>query len=382
MVSTFRKQIVQTVCLDDVVSRYTTVYRASKSGKTKCCNCQFHPDENSSLQLRIHEQLYECSVCHETGDVVDFVQIMEGCNLFEAILLIAQWYGIIPENPKLTYDVLAEKIRKRHEKDDKTLSVHDSRFLEMITSSLSLEDCKDSLFCPAHTSLEVGLSPEYLPDSYRKLTDCILFPVRDGKNDLKGFIKHRKVDEDERFECQPNSLVEYYLLGLNAGAEEIKRSGFVYFVWSTRELLAMYAAGFTNTVACCSGELTFRQVRALARQVRQVVFIFKDTLSKQIQLTKAANRLKHCGVESFYFPIQGKLPNIFYHIGKNRFEYFIRHNTRMIFLNKTREVMMDVLELKEKELEKERTLKEKVRIRTEMIELRKKLDKLTAILSK
>ena len=74
MVKGLKEQIIRTVRLEDVVQRYTTLYRGSKSGKTKCCNCMFHADEYASFKVRVFEQTYECEMCKETGNVVQFVR--------------------------------------------------------------------------------------------------------------------------------------------------------------------------------------------------------------------------------------------------------------------------------------------------------------------
>ena len=377
MIKEFKEQIIRTVRLEDVVSRYATLYRGSKSGKTKCCSCMFHADEYSSFKVRVFEQTYECEVCNESGDVVHFVETIEGCTEIKALLLLAEWYGIQPENPEINLDYLA----RLEEKGPKPFKSTDEIGIGFITESLSFADCGDPLFSSAHECLELGMSPEFLPDTYRDLCNCILFPIRNEENVLQGFIKHQVKIKENRNTCYPENLTKHFLLGLNQAAESIKKNGFVYVVWTTKELLSMFAAGFTNTVACCYKELTFQHIELLAKYTNQVVFIYRDFIPKQVLVKKMSIRLKRYSIEGFQFPIYGKLPVMFNYMGKQQFEYFIRQSTRVIFLNKTRDEVAVQLEQMAKDLERERVLTEKVRLRTEMITLRKKLDRLNEMLS-
>lgn len=377
MVKGLKEQIIRTVRLEDVVQRYTTLYRGSKSGKTKCCNCMFHADEYASFKVRVFEQTYECEMCKETGNVVQFVKTVEGCTELQALLLLVKWYDIQPENPKIDLNFLADLA----EKGPKPFKASDEMGLGFIIDSLSFEDCGDPLFCPEHECLELGMSPEVLPDTYRDLCRCILFPIRNEENVPQGFIKHQVKVKEHRAISYPRHLEEYFLLGLNQAAESIKRNGFVYLVWSTKELLAMFAAGFTNTVACCYKELTSYHLEQLAKHTNQVILIYRDSIAKETLMTKSAIRLKRYSIDSFHFPIYGKLPVMYNYMGKHQFEYFISQSTRMIFMGKERDELIEKLEQMEKDLEMEKDLTKKIKLRSEMITMRKHIEELDEMLS-
>ena len=377
MVKEFKEQLIQTVRLEDVVQRYTILYRGSKSGKTKCCNCMFHADEYSSFKVRVFEQMYECEMCKETGNVIQFVQAVEGCTEIKALLLLAEWYDIKPENPKLDLAYLVHL----EEKGPKAFEASDTMGLGFIIDSLSFEDCVDPLFSSVHECLELGMSPDILPDTYRDLAHCILFPIRNEENVPLGFIKHQVKPKETRNVSYPKHLEEYFLLGLMQAAESIKKNGFVYLVWSTKDLVTMFAAGFTNTVACCCKELTFNHIEQLSKCTNRVVFIYRDSVFNETLMTKSIMRLNRYSIDGLRFPVYGKLPIMFNYMGKHQFESFISQSTHMIFMSRKRDELIEKLEQIERSLEKEKDLTEKIKQRSEMIQIRKEIDKLSEMLS-
>ena len=68
-------------------------------------------------------------------------------------------------------------------------------------------------------------------------------------------------------------------------------------------------------------------------------------------------------------------------MGKHQFEYFISQSTRMIFMGKERDEFIEKLEQMEKDLEMEKDLTKKIKLRSEMITMRKHIDELDEMLS-
>ncbi|MBR5298077.1 MAG: RMD1 family protein, partial [Parabacteroides sp.] len=169
--------------------------------------------------------------------------------------------------------------------------------------------------------------------------------------------------------------------GLMQAAESIKKNGFVYLVWSTKDLVTMFAAGFTNTVACCCKELTFNHIEQLSKYTNRVVFIYRDSVFNETLMTKSIMRLNRYSIDGLRFSVYGKLPIMFNYMGKYQFESFISQSTHMIFMSRKRDELIEKLEQIEKSLEKENDLTEKIKQRSEMIQIRKEIDKLSEMLS-
>lgn len=60
--------------------------------------CPFHPDKNPSFSVHHGKQFYQCFSCHEAGDVIRFVQEIEGCSFTEALEKLALHAGVALQN--------------------------------------------------------------------------------------------------------------------------------------------------------------------------------------------------------------------------------------------------------------------------------------------
>ena len=65
------------------------------------CVSPDHTDRTPSMTIYVDEQRFRCYGCGEHGDVFDLVRLAEGVELWEAMMIIAQRYGIaLPERPR------------------------------------------------------------------------------------------------------------------------------------------------------------------------------------------------------------------------------------------------------------------------------------------
>lgn len=65
----------------------------SKDGQYRCF-CPFHDDHNPSLKLNRDRNIFNCFVCDEGGNVLDFVKEHEGIELRPAAKMVAEICGI------------------------------------------------------------------------------------------------------------------------------------------------------------------------------------------------------------------------------------------------------------------------------------------------
>ncbi|WP_293674572.1 CHC2 zinc finger domain-containing protein [uncultured Parabacteroides sp.] len=383
MIKKLKQQVIQAVCLEDVVQRYAELHRGSKSGKTLRCNCLFHRDESKSFKIKVTDQTYECSVCKETGDVVHLVQQLMGCGEIDALFILAEWFHIQIDKPeRLIYKGRHSKSSSK-QKEGLLVKNQREKVFNMILESLSFCQCSNPFFVYAHKSLELGVGPEALPDTYACLSGCMLFPVRNESGMLQGFLKYTSGGKkEEECLCVPESLADTELLGLYQAAGAIKRCGFAYLTWGSKDLLTMHVAGFTNTVACCSPALTYQQIELLLKYTNQVVIIYSGEIFKQVKTTKAIGRLSFLSVSSYRFPLHKGLSFLYNQMGLERFEYFVRQSTRLNYLNTMKDNLLSRLKSVTEQLDKVKSLEEKVQLRSDLIYMRNKLDKLADILNR
>jgi len=104
--ASFRRQIEAVkgaVRIEDVTTEYGA-FRLMGAGRLlgRCVSPE-HEDKTPSMHIFTIEQRFKCFGigCGEHGDVLDLVQLAEGCELWEAMMILSQRYGIpLPERPQ------------------------------------------------------------------------------------------------------------------------------------------------------------------------------------------------------------------------------------------------------------------------------------------
>ena len=56
--------------------------------------CPFHNDNNPSFSVHSEKQIYKCFSCGESGNVITFVEKINGITFVEALKLLADRVGI------------------------------------------------------------------------------------------------------------------------------------------------------------------------------------------------------------------------------------------------------------------------------------------------
>ena len=84
------EELEASVSIVDVVSRYRTLV---KSGKNYKALCPFHDDKSPSLVVNTAQNFSWCFACQNGGNVLSFVQKIEGCSFPDAIKIVAEIGG-------------------------------------------------------------------------------------------------------------------------------------------------------------------------------------------------------------------------------------------------------------------------------------------------
>lgn len=109
--NTFLEQLKSKVNIVDVASRYMTLTR--KGNKYWGC-CPFHHERTPSFAVDEIKQFYYCFGCHESGDVIKFVQNVESTDFIGAITILAKIAGMeVPTFSGKNKDEISENKKKR-----------------------------------------------------------------------------------------------------------------------------------------------------------------------------------------------------------------------------------------------------------------------------
>ena len=326
-------QIKSSVRIEDVAGGYVNLLRCGKLFKGLC---PFHDDHHPSLIVDPQKQTFTCYACGEHGDVIAFVQKMERCSFAEATEKLKI------ENGKLKINKTKAKPVKE-KSDENKFSIFNSQFsIEKnckFFSSLLPYACGDSDLTPAYLDFEVGVSPGMVPKEWYKMRNRVIFPLRDEMGGLIGFAarKHPDGNPDEPKYINTSVANGYkksdHLYGLYRAKEAIAERGLVYLVEGYKDVIAMHAAGFVNTVALCGTVLCDGHIRLLKKYASQaVVLLDGDEAGRKATATAVAS-LRREGI----LAVGGELPegedpdSLFRSEGKEAFAKFICKMQRNLF---------------------------------------------------
>jgi DNA primase len=91
------EQIKYTRRIEDIVRQHGVDLRATSSGERLQGHCPFHAeDETPSFNIYVATQRYHCFGCGADGDVIDFVQAIDGCTFQDALHRLSEKSSAAP----------------------------------------------------------------------------------------------------------------------------------------------------------------------------------------------------------------------------------------------------------------------------------------------
>lgn len=363
--------------IEEVVLHYVRLQRGSKSGKTLECNCPFHVDSQRSMKIRVTEQTYECMVCKEKGNALDFIRNMEGCSNKEAMGMLVAW----KEGKKKDYKCLQPR---KNKKRNAFLDIYLLNEYKMLLDSLEPYVVENYLLADAFLRFEAGIAPEILPANYKNLAGRLIFPVRDEAGRLNNFVTSYTSEIKEiEHSCLSGGCIDFAPFGLFQSLKSILCFGFVYLVRNCEDVLVMHAAGFTNTIAYCGIEFTKSHIYQILKYTNQVVLVHSEDIREQVYNTKMTARLSFASfqVSNLCLPASDSLQKMYRQMHYSDFEYYVRQATRLSRLKSVRDDLLCKLEeaiLRQKEA---KSIEERISSTTSLLSIRTKLNKISLILT-
>lgn len=294
--------------MEDVIGRYLSLKRAGSSGKTLVGLCPFHDDRHPSLHVNVQGQYYKCFACGEGGDLFRFVQQMEGCDFRQALKLLGGWYGLtdMDEYRPVKYPpVRKTSIPVVKDKSEIINPVHIASLLRnhrMVLDLLEEYVPEEDILKEAYKTFEVGVASYFLPPDYTALCNRLIFPIRNERGDLVAFSGRYRGETEgtdiRKYINSPNSPVYHkseLLYGLFQAQDAIRQHKFVYITEGYKDVLAMHAAGFRNTVALCGTALTEQHVALLSRYTHYAIVMLDGDEAGQANGIKSAHLLSQKG---------------------------------------------------------------------------------------
>lgn len=273
-------------------------------GRRQMGLCPFHNEKSPSFSVNAEEGLYYCFGCNASGDIISFVQQIEGLDFRSAVELLAERAGI---SLRYTEEGTADRRRRSSELHevleaaveyfhDRLLTADDAGPARSYLRSRGYDgeivrqfrigwapDGWDELTRSLRRSKELlvdaGLAFENrrgrLQDSFRAR---VMFPIFDVAGRPVGFggrimpgADGPKYKNSAQGPVYDKSRVLY---GLNWAKQQAVVNGRIVVCEGYTDVIGFATAGIAEAVATCGTSLTEEHVKVMRRFARRIVLAF------------------------------------------------------------------------------------------------------------
>ncbi|MFC1638988.1 DNA primase [Patescibacteria group bacterium] len=308
----------------EVVGDYLQLKRAGTSHKA-CC--PFHQEKTPSFNVNRERQIYHCFGCGEGGDVISFVQKMEGLEFIDALKLLARKAGVTLELRAGSGEKASER-RKLLEINNLAAKMYRKLLLESPKAEAArayverralANDTADEFgigFAPdswdatlkfltgrGHTEEEVfksglAIRSERGTGLYDRFRGRLMFAIRDVHGETVGFTARLlpgadgKDPDGPKYVNTPQTLAynkSRVLYGLNLAKQAIRQEGLAVVVEGNMDVVSSHQAGVRNVVASSGTALTREQLDLLKR--------FTDRLTLSFDMDSAGESAARRGID-------------------------------------------------------------------------------------
>lgn len=297
----------------DVIKDYIQI---KTTGANFQALCPFHREKTPSFVISPDKQIWHCFGCGKGGDVLSFVQEMEGLSFPDTLRLLAPRAGVILEHysPQQAsrrsriLDCLLKANTKYQENLDKlpTGKVMKTYLLKRSLTEKTIKTWQVGYSPDAWTSVMdylkgLGFKDEEIfaaglagrserGTNYDRFRDRITFPIYDTNGTLIAFtarINPNRIEDKPGAKYINSPQTEVYdksrvLFALDKAKKAIKDRGFTIVVEGQMDAIACHQHHFTNTVASSGTALTEAQLLLLKRFSNNIALCFDGDNAGQL----------------------------------------------------------------------------------------------------
>jgi len=240
----------------DVVSQYTDLRKTGKDSYTGLCpNPEHHDTKDGNFYVKEDNQYYKCFSCGFKGDVISFIEEVEGIDFIEAVKLLIDDNGLDYDEIKTTNIYIkdnfsVEKIQKainllnsREYLNEEILSKYATPPKYMINRGFT----KDTL-----NKFEIGFCSDPTDDLYNRVT----IPWRDEKERLITINGRRvKSSTPKKYKIKKGTRknILYNINNIEKNNEPL------ILVESEMDVMWLYQMGYKRVVALGGNEIGDRK---------------------------------------------------------------------------------------------------------------------------
>ncbi len=300
------QQIKDRLGIVEVVSSYLKLDKAGINYKARC---PFHQEKTASFFVSPARGSFYCFGCNKGGDIVSFVEEIEGLDFMGALKVLAERAGVTLERLPSSADPEREQVLAaleaarqfycgrltvapavgeylRHRGlNDETIAAWGLGFApaewQGVLLSLRQAGFSDEVIGKAGLALQ-SQTAAAAGRWYDRFRSRIMFPLFDSSGRVIGFSgrvfpPEASAEAGGKYINSPQTAVYdkgRFLYGLDRAKVAIRRADQVVLVEGQFDLLLSHQAGVTNAVAVSGTALTEHHLATLGRLAKNVVMAF------------------------------------------------------------------------------------------------------------
>lgn len=291
------KEIKARADIVDVISAYLP--SVQKKGRNYEALCPFHTDHDPSLKINKEKQIFNCFVCHTSGDVFSFVQKYEKCGFEEAVRKVCEIINFDdPRLHKQTYLKPVDEnlvplygcINELQKLYVYALSTDEGKIARDYLDSRHLSDEQRKKFGLGYSLKDGKKTIEYLRQkgySLKNIEDIgialaqtqgmadhnsgrLIFPIHNYSGQVVGFSARRmnKDDDSPKYVNSPETKIftkGNILYNYHNARQCAKHDGYLYIVEGFMDVFALDTIGITSCVALMGTKLTEQHIEMIRR---------------------------------------------------------------------------------------------------------------------
>jgi len=275
----------------DVIENYVELKKAGANYKA---NCPFHDEKSGSFVVSPQKQICKCFGCGFSSDAIGFVQQYKNLSFVESVEEIAKDMNYSLTYSKNTtnhkdYSSLMESVAKLYlSKKSKAYEYLKQRGLtdESMTnfeigfapSSKEQVDFVSSQLFNTDEAIECGILARDNDKTYARLTNRIVFPIRNHTNKLIGF-GGRVLENDNRAKYLNSPTTKLFdksrsFYGYNLAKAYIHKKGTITITEGYLDVVMLHQAGIKTAVATMGTALTEQHTQLIKKAKVRALLCF------------------------------------------------------------------------------------------------------------
>ena len=342
----------------DVIGSYIDLNEKNKA------LCPFHDDHTPSFSVHPDKQIYKCFSCGESGNVITFIEKINGISFSEALKLLADRAGI-----KIDVDVP----KKTNSKLDKYYEINDT-VNKYFKNNLFSNDGKQAIKYLNDRSIDkdiinefnIGLSTnnklnklldkkynindlidldiikEINGNIYDTFQNRIIFPIIDENNNVVGFSGRKYLSDD----IKDNTLSKYSnsketivfkksgtFYNINNSLINIKKSKEIIITEGFMDTIRMSSIGYKNVVALMGTAFTKDHLDKIIKYKCKVVLnLDQDDPGVNATLSIGEELIKN-NIEVSVIVFEDYKDSDEFIVGRGKEAFDIAYNNRIPFID-------------------------------------------------